>query len=260
MAKSKTTRRERAERERARQEEAEQAASRRRRRRVLGIGGAALAAVVIAVVAVLLTRGSDDASSPTPATAGVQPKTTELDGIEEHGSVLGSPKAPYTLVEFNDLVCPGCKTYAEQILPAVISRYVKSGKLRIELRPFGFVRDWSTLAAQYAWAAAGQDKMWQFVTAWYANAGDDTTDYVNDGFARRIAATVPGLDADRLIREAHLTATRRKLDDVARGFLTLNQQVVPAFAAGRTGQPVRPIVLGSSAQEATAAIGQLTGS
>src|SRR3954451_12501987 len=241
---------------------AEAQAARGRRRRLIALGAvAALAAVVVGVAIVISSGGSD--STPPPARGreaanrplvGQARAAAEVKGLVQKANTLGDPLAPYTLVEYGDLVCPACRTYAENILPAVIDRYVRSGRVKIEFRPFGFVRDYSTLAAQYAWAAAEQNKMWQFSALWYANQGDEDTDYVNDEFARKIARGVPGLDVERLIRTAHQPATRKRLDDIARGFVTLGFQVTPAFAAGPSAGPFRPLDLGSSADSAKRAI------
>jgi protein-disulfide isomerase len=144
--------------------------------------------------------------------------------------------------------------YSKEILPAVYEQHVRAGKLRVELRPFGFVQPWSTMAAQYAWAAADQDLMWPFAKVWYANQGDENTDYVSDDFARAIAAEVPDMNVDQLLADAKLPATREQLDDIARSFLTFNFQIVPSFVAGRTGQTLRPLELGESATEASRAI------
>ena len=48
------------------------------------------------------------------------------------------------------------------------------------------------------------------------------------------------MNADQLIADAKLPATREKLDDIARSFLTFNLQVVPSFVAGRHGPDPPP--------------------
>jgi protein-disulfide isomerase len=262
--------RRREERERARHEEAERAlqAKRKRTRRLgaLAAGVALLAAV--ALVVVLVAGGGDNPdttaeSTPTPkATPVPEPQGAdlvreELDGIEQSGSMLGDPSAPYTLVEFGDLVCPPCGVYSRDILPPVVQDYVREGKLRVQFQPINITREYSALAGQYALAAGKQDKLWDFVTLWYRNQGDEDVNYVNDDFARAIAAKIPGLDADQLIADAHKPDTRRKLDDFARRFVGLGFSVVPSFAAGPPRGNIAPIELGESSSTATRAIDHL---
>ncbi len=171
--------------------------------------------------------------------------------------MLGDPKAPYTLVEYADLICPACRAYADDIIPVIVQDYVRSGKLRMELRPFGFVRDWSTPAAHYAWAAAEQDKMHDFAKVWYVSQGDENENYVDDAFARRIASGVPGLDTDRLIRDSRSAEAATHTDRTAAAFRTLGLSATPSFAAGRTGGRLEVIDLGGSASSAKEALDTL---
>ncbi len=261
MATPQGTRRERREQARAERQEAEQraAAAAARRRRLIQLGAIlALAAVVVVVAIVVSSGGSGEPqTSPGEPIAGKDLAAEEFNGIPQQGAALGDPKAPYTMVEYGDLICPACKEFSDNILPPVIQQYVRTGKLRMELRLFGFVRDYSTPAAEYGWAAAAQDKLWPFSKIWYVNQGDENTNYVNDAFARRIASGVPGLDADRMVADAHKRSTREQLDVIARQFVTFGFQGTPSFAAGKTGGTLRPIDLGSTADTAKDAVAGL---
>lgn len=258
-------RRDQRERERHEATKREQAV-RRRRLRPIGVIVGVVALVAVAGVGVMLLAGGGDDNEPTDvaATPVPVPEITgddlvkeEFDGIEQSGSMLGDPEAPYTLVEFGDLVCPPCATYSKDILPPVVQDYVREGKLRLQFQPINLTREQSALAGQYAWAAAAQDKLWEFVTLWYRNQGDEDVPYVTDDFARAIAAKIPGLDTDRLIADAHEPETRRKLDDFARRFVGFNFSVVPSFAAGPAEGELLAIDLGESSTTATRAIDQL---
>lgn len=265
--------RRREEREREQHEAAErERTARKRRGRLVGaiLGGIALVAIAVIVV-VVVTSGdgggeqpaaTTEASTPVPVPEikGADLVKEELEGIEQSGSFLGDPQAPYTLVEFGDLVCPPCGTYSRDILPPVVERYVREGRLRVQFQPVNLTREQSALAGQYAWAAAAQDKLWEFVTLWYRNQGDEDTPYVTDEFARAVAAEIPGLDADRLIADAHKPETRRKLDDFARRFVSLNFSVVPSFVAGPAKGELNAIDLGESPTTATRAVDLLIAS
>jgi protein-disulfide isomerase len=264
--------RRREERERARHEEAERAraASRRLGRLFAFVGGGVVLLAAIVVALVLVVGGGDDGDAggeeatatavasatapPVPAIADDDLVKEEFDGIPQSGSYLGSPSAPYTLVEFGDLVCPPCATYSKDILPPVVEQFVREGKVRVQFQPINLTREQSALAGQYAWAASKQDKLWDFITLWYRNQGDEDVPYVNDDFARAIAEKIPGLDADRLITDAHDPETRRKLDDFAQRFVGLGFSVVPSFAAGPAKGTLRPLDLGEDATSATRAV------
>jgi len=51
------------------------------------------------------------------------------------GWVIGSPKAPKSLVEYASLNCPHCAAFSREAMPSVMAA-VKAGRLRYEYRPF----------------------------------------------------------------------------------------------------------------------------
>ncbi len=257
------TRRERREHARAERVEAEQhaAADARRRRRLTQLGGALLVAAVVVVVAIVVSSHNASPGAPKPGqkAAGGALATAEFGGIPQHGNVLGTANAAHTLVEYGDLVCPACKAYSDQIIPTVVQNYVRTGKLRLQFMPFQFVRPYSQLAAQYGWAAAEQDKMFQFAKVWYTNQGDETVNYVNDAFARKIAAAVPGLDADKLIRDSRSAKVKQEAHATLQSFNARGLDQTPSFLGGTTGGTLANIDLGGSPDSAKAALDKLIG-
>jgi protein-disulfide isomerase len=263
MAEPQPSRRER--RERARElrlaGERQAAAAAKRRRRLRQLGAAGLLAAIVVVVAIVV---SSNHASPGPpkdgqGAAGGKLATAEFGGIAQNGDVLGKPNAPHTLVEYGDLVCPACKAYSDQIVPTVVQDYVRTGKLRLQFEPFRFVRPWSQLAAQYGWAAAEQDKMFQFAKVWYTNQGDESTDYVNDAFARKIAAAVPGLNVGRLIRDSRSAKVKAEAAATLRQFDARGLDQTPSFVGGTTGGTLANVDLGGTPGSAKAAIDKLIG-
>jgi len=97
--------------------------------------GVVVAAALVVTALLLVNRlgGSDDTSSNGPV-AGAQENTAMLAGIPQRGNVLGSPKAPVTLVEYADLQCPYCATFAVDVLPYLLDDYVRTGKVKLEFR------------------------------------------------------------------------------------------------------------------------------
>jgi protein-disulfide isomerase len=255
------TRRERREEARTARLEAEReaAAAARRRRRLSRLGGAVVLAAIIVIVAIVVSSNHASPSAPKAGqkAAGGDLAKAEFGGIPQHGDVLGRPNAPHTLVEFGDLVCPACKAYSDQIIPTVIQDYVRTGKLRMQFQPFQFVRPWSQQAAQYGWAAAEQNKMFEFAKVWYTNQGDESTNYVNDAFARKIAAAVPGLNADKLIRDSRSAKVKAEAAATLSQFNARGLDQTPSFVGGTTGGTLANIDLGGSTGSAKAAIDKL---
>lgn len=255
------TRRERRAQARAARVEAEQRAATeaRRRRRLTQLGGALVLAAIVVVVAIVVSSNHASPGAPKAGekAAGGNLATQEFSGIPQSGDTLGNPKATHTLVEYGDLVCPACKAYSDQIIPTVVQDYVRTGKLRLQFMPFQFVRPYSELAAQYGWAAAEQNKMFQFAKVWYTNQGDESVNYVNDAFARKIAAAVPGLNANRLIRDSRSAKVKREAAATLQAFNARGLNQTPSFVGGTTGGTLANIDLGGSTDSAKSALDQL---
>ena len=166
-----------------------------RRTVVIAFGIAIGAAVALVVVALLLTN---DQSTPSATAAPV----VDLSGIPQNGSVLGSPSAKVTLIEYADPQCPGCRLYTETIFPTVVNEYVRPGKVATEFRGFPFIGDDSVKGYRYLLAAGEQDKLWNLAVALYRNQGDENSGWLTESLVRRLAAEIPGLDADRLVTDA----------------------------------------------------------
>ncbi|WP_028058461.1 DsbA family protein [Candidatus Solirubrobacter pratensis] len=258
MANAQGSRRKRREEARAARQEAEQreAAQSARRRRLLQLGALVGIAAIVVVVAIVISSGgtSTPKKQSGEAIAGQTLAAQEFGGIPQSGNALGDPKAPHTLVEYGDLVCPACKAYSDDILPPIIEKYVRSHKLRIEFDAFGFVRPWSQPAAQYSYASGLQDKSWNFDRIWYINQGDESDNYVNDAFARKIAAGVPGLDADKLIADSRTAAAKDAVAKAQGEFQSFGFDATPSFAGGTTGGTMKPVDLSQNPDQAISSL------
>jgi protein-disulfide isomerase len=254
MANAQETRKERRQAARAEREEAErrEAAAATRKRRLIQLGGLVALAAIVVVVAIVISSGgaSGPKKSASENVAGQDLAAQEFDGIKQSGAVLGDPNAPATLVEYGDLVCPACKAYSDDVLPPLIQKYVRTGKLKMEFKPFQFVRPWSLPAAQYSYAASLQNLGWNFDRIWYINQGDESDNYVTDEFARKIASGVPGLDANKLIADSKTPAAQDAAKKVAQEFQTLGFDSTPSFAGGKTGGTMKPVDLSQNPDKA----------
>ena len=168
---------------------------------------AAVAGVVVLIAVVLAGPGEKDEPSTTPSA-----QRQLLDGIPQNGIALGSPEAPVTIVEFADLQCPFCAEYHHNVFPELVRRYVRTGKVRLELRLLRFLGPDSDRLARTAAAAAGQNRMWQFVGLAYDRQGTENSGYATDEFINSLAADAgledpnAGRSADALIRRGEQAA------------------------------------------------------
>ena len=53
--------------------------------------------------------------------------------------MLGKASAPATMVEYIDLQCPVCREFETEVMPTIIDRYVRTGKLKVIARPVAVI-------------------------------------------------------------------------------------------------------------------------
>jgi protein-disulfide isomerase len=216
------------------------------RRRLL-LASLAAAVVVAAALIGALAFGSGGSKRPAVEPVGVARVTAMLNGIPQQGPTLGSPDAPVTLVEFADPQCPYCARWAQSALPTIVSRYVRTGKVRIVFNGMAFVGADSDTALRTALAAGRQNRFWNVMELLYENQGTENTGWVTDSLLRAIGAAVPGLDAKRMLDERGSSA----VDSLLAGAQSFAQQAgvnqTPSFAVGKTGGTLTLVQLTSLA-------------
>ena len=160
--------------------------------------------VLVAVgvgVAIALTRRRlvladhrTDARLSAERPSGRRRSGSAVPRIPQNGSVLGSPTAPVTVVEYIDLQCPACQQFESQALPDLVSRYVRTGKVKIEARPIAFIGPDSIRGRAAALAAVAQNRMFNFAELLYFNQGPENTGWLDDDMVKAAASSIPGLD------------------------------------------------------------------
>lgn len=162
----------------------------------LGAGAVFLAIVAVVVLIVLNSGGSDDGGDASDIKE-AQAVNKLFAGIPQEGLVLGEPSAKVELVEYGDLQCPVCKSFAEEILPPVIENQVRSGDVKVAFRNFPIIGPQSAPAGAAALAAGAQGKGWQFLDLFYHNQGAENAGYADDAFLTAIAEAVGVPDIDK---------------------------------------------------------------
>lgn len=173
-----------------------------------GLLGAALAIVVIA--AAVSTHDAKEAAKPR-ATTPARDVTAILRGIPQDGLTLGRPDAPILLVEFADLQCPYCRQFAATSWPDIVKRYIRTGKVRMELRLINILGEDSVKANKAVMAAALQDRMWDASMRFYDVQGQEGSGYVDDRFLRGVLSGIRGLDLQRAMRDRSSAEVRDEL-------------------------------------------------
>jgi protein-disulfide isomerase len=183
-----------------------------RRRESLVKLASAMAFLAIVAVAVLIVLTQGQTSGGNADLEGVAGVRKLLAGLPQDRMVLGEPKAKVTLVEFGDLQCPVCGSYAEETLPSLIRGPVARGEAKLDFRNFTIIGPESTTAGAAALAAGEQGRGWSFVELFYRNQGGESSGYVTDAFLTAVAEGAGVPDIARWNRERR---SGRLLDEVA---------------------------------------------
>ncbi|HKD06613.1 MAG TPA: thioredoxin domain-containing protein [Bryobacteraceae bacterium] len=117
---------------------------------VLGLGCPNVAPAVQKGLPVPVAATNPTPVSSAPAKSVANPSSPHISNYKE----LGSPSAPLVCEIYSDYECPSCANFYRTVYPALVSEYVKVGKLRIIHRDFPLPQHpYAILAAQYANAA-----------------------------------------------------------------------------------------------------------
>jgi protein-disulfide isomerase len=174
--------------------------------------GAAAAIVAVAILVSSSGPGGQDRHLPrTPAPRDV---TAILRGIPQDRLTLGDPDAPILLVEFVDLQCPFCRQFAADSWPDIVRRYIRTGKVKMELRLTALLGEDSGKANKAVMAAGLQNRAWDASMRFYDVQGQENTGYVTDPFLRGVLSGVRGLDLARAMKQRSSAAVRNELGAV----------------------------------------------
>lgn len=206
-----------------------------RRQNLLKLASAAVFLAVIAV-AVLIVVSSGDGGGDASDIQGAAEVERQLQGLPQEGLIIGKPEARVKLVEFGDLKCPVCASYASDVLPEVIESQVRSGKARVEFRSFVIIdQEESTAAGAAAIAAGEQGRGWNFVEIFYENQGNEASPYVSDDFLTAVAEAAGVEDIQRWDRDRQSAATIAAVERSSEEAEGLGFTGTPSFAVEGPG-------------------------
>lgn len=186
-------------------------------------GGIALIVVIAIVLGVVLSSGgsssgvvssSDLQGLPavgsatwTNALQGAPEANDLFKGIPQNGLTLGKPNAPVTMRMFIDVQCPFCQNYETVNLPTVVQKYIKTGKVQLQLKPWAFLGDQSFSGRRGLIGASFQNKAFEYAKVLYDNQGTEETGWLNGQMMANIAASVTGLNLARWQADTNSSAS-----------------------------------------------------
>jgi protein-disulfide isomerase len=205
--------------------------------KVLAGAAGVLAVVAIAIVlAIVFTSRSSSSSSASISTLPEAGAVTRLfSGIPQKGNVLGSAKAPVTMVEYIDLQCSACRAFETEIMPSILPRYVRTGKVRVEARPIVAIGPDSQRGVVGSLAAAKQNRLFNFAQLLYANQGPENGGWLTDSIVQDAAASIPGLDVPALLQARDSAAVRAQAKQFENDATADRVAGTPTVYVGKTG-------------------------
>jgi len=214
--------------------------------KVLAAAAAVIAvAAVAAALAFALTGGSSSNPSTTSSSSTLPDAASAVSlfkGIPQRGNVLGKANAPVTLVEYIDLQCPICRAFETEVMPTIVPRFVRNGKVQVIARPIAFIGPDSERGRLAALAAARQNRFFDFSQLLYDNQGTENTGWLDDDFVRAAFASLPGLN----VAAAEKARTQTAIADEANRYDTqANADKVrgtPTILVGKTGGKLTEVV------------------
>jgi protein-disulfide isomerase len=126
---------------------------------------------VVAVVIVLLAAAGYYLFFPASNTADAIPVSTDTGGpgytLTADDHMLGSPKAPITLIEYAAPTCPHCAHFNETVFPLIKTQYIDTGKVHYIFRVFPLHP--SDGAAEAMAECLPKDSYFQFIDLLFRN-------------------------------------------------------------------------------------------
>ena len=161
-----------------------------------------------------------------------------LQGIPQNANTLGYPYAPITIQYFGDLECPYCKEFTLTALSTVISKYVRTGEVKIQYRSSQTATSEKSVyqMQQIAALAAGkQNLMWYYVELFYHEQGEENSGYVTESYLKGLAEQVPGLNLSGWSEARNDPAYNNEIATDEQIGVQSGFKGTPSFLMGRTG-------------------------
>jgi len=226
--------------------------------KVLGIGAGAVVLIVVVVFGILhFTNNKSSAGTSTlPAVGSVAaglPGAADVQamykGIPQKGLVLGSAFAPVKMVEYIDLQCPICQEFETTVMPDIIPKYVRTGKVQVEVRPWAFIGPDSARGQAAMLAAAKQNKAFNYAQVLYDNQGTENTGWLDSNMVVQAAASVPGLKVPQLLADMSSSTVKNEAKAVAAEANARQVSGTPTVFVGKSGTKGTQVNLQSGGDE-----------
>ena len=226
------------------------------------IAGAVVVAVILIGRASISRTNAPVVGSVRDGLAAASGVKTLFNGIPQRGTRLGSASAPVMMLVFVAPECRDCRVFIGRVLPAIIEKYVRPGKLRIEIEPGAAVGSRLVNDQAAKLAAAEQDKAFNFAYLLsYEQGRDDGGGSLDSVEIGAVAKSIAGLRVRALLRARGSAAVRAAQTEVDDLVATDKITRFPTIYIGKTGSEGVKLSVTGARDEATvvAAIDEASG-
>jgi protein-disulfide isomerase len=220
------------------------------------VAAVVVVAVVGIVLGVVLTRGGSSTAANVPtygSLANGLPGAAEVNrlftGIPQQGNVLGKATAPVTMVEYVDLQCPYCQQFETQVMPNLLKKYVRPGKVKVEVRPIAFIGPDSVTGRDAMIAAGEQNKAFQFAELLYFNQQTENTGWLSQAMIQQAASSIPGLNVPKLLADQNSSSVQKQAQSYDALQNSDNVTSTPTLFVGKSGAHGTQVQMASATDE-----------
>jgi len=130
---------------------------------------------------------------PSAAATGSRLSAASFEGIASSGTTLGDAGAPIVIDVYQNFLCPHCANFALDILPQIITDYVKPGRAQVRFHDVALGPPQAATAHEAAECAADQGKFWPAYLALYEHLSEDEAAYTTAAIESWLSTA--GIDA-----------------------------------------------------------------
>jgi protein-disulfide isomerase len=219
-------------------------------------GGVVLVAVIAVVLGVVLGGGggggivsasdinglgtTGSQNSPV-ALQGAAEANNLFKGIPQKGLTLGKPSAPVEMEMFIDVQCPFCQDYETNSLPTIVKKYIGTGKVELQLKPWAFLGSQSFSGRLGLIAASYQNKAFEYAKVLYDNQRTENTGWLTGGMMAQIAGSVTGLNLAQWRADTNSSAPKSVASQVDALAKSKNVQGTPTVLIGPNGGQLQTV-------------------
>jgi protein-disulfide isomerase len=120
-------------------------------------------------------------------------------------------------------------------LPSIITKYVKTGKVKIEVRVVDFIGPDSSRGRKAMIAAGNQNRAFNYAEILYFNQGTENTGWLSEDMVASAAASIPGLDVPKLLADRNSSAVGKLASNFDAQMVSDKVTSTPTLLVGRTG-------------------------